>query len=299
MCCLAFGGLAPAVLVSFLFQCFIALALRFQAVAPERVLAIRIGILVNVGMWLERVMIVTSATGHDFMPHNWSSYFPNLIEDRHHDRLLLFLFLLLSAVREAASRGSEHRPESSGWEKETEHVVVEEFAAAEQIKLDATAATITARYLDARALVEAAKKVKAAGYHRIEFFSPVRIVKLERVLGYRPSPVRFWTLIGALTGLTGGYILAGGTALVNNIIVGGKHAVSLIPYSVIGFEGIILIGSIANFMGFLFYTRRYRRKKMPYDQRYSRNMFALVVSCESHEVKDLKNIMDVEPGGDA
>ncbi len=41
---------------------------------------IAVGILVNLGMWLERVIIVVTATAHDFLPANWGHYVPRPIE---------------------------------------------------------------------------------------------------------------------------------------------------------------------------------------------------------------------------
>jgi Ni/Fe-hydrogenase subunit HybB-like protein len=37
-------------------------------------------ILVNVGMWMERFIIIVTSLERDFLPSTWSSYFPTLIE---------------------------------------------------------------------------------------------------------------------------------------------------------------------------------------------------------------------------
>ncbi len=39
-----------------------------------------ISFLVLAGMWFERWFIVVTATGHDFMPENWSGYHPTWVE---------------------------------------------------------------------------------------------------------------------------------------------------------------------------------------------------------------------------
>jgi molybdopterin-containing oxidoreductase family membrane subunit len=39
-----------------------------------------ISLAVNVGMWLERLMIIFSSLAHDFLPQNWGSYFPTWVE---------------------------------------------------------------------------------------------------------------------------------------------------------------------------------------------------------------------------
>ena len=92
--------------------------------------------------------------------------------------------------------------------------------------------------------------------------------------------MRFWTLIGGTAGLIGGFALAIYAAQVNGLIVGGKHPVSLIPYCIVGFEGTILLGTIANFAGMLFYSRL-GKTKLPswYDRKFSVDRYGLFVAA--------------------
>ncbi|MCB9667998.1 MAG: DUF3341 domain-containing protein [Alphaproteobacteria bacterium] len=73
---------------------------------------------------------------------------------------------------------------------------------------------------------------------------------LEIVYEGRPSPVRWWTLTGAVTGMTIGLLL---TSLTNTqwpmILPGGKPVVSLVPYAVIMFECTILGGALFTTLG--------------------------------------------------
>jgi Ni/Fe-hydrogenase subunit HybB-like protein len=39
-----------------------------------------ISILVNIGMWFERFVIIITSVGHDFLPHAWGLYAPTLVE---------------------------------------------------------------------------------------------------------------------------------------------------------------------------------------------------------------------------
>jgi molybdopterin-containing oxidoreductase family membrane subunit len=39
-----------------------------------------ISILVNIGMWHERFVIIAGSVGHDFIPHAWGLYSPTAIE---------------------------------------------------------------------------------------------------------------------------------------------------------------------------------------------------------------------------
>ncbi len=288
---LPFGWLGP-IYWSLLFLNVLApLAFVFRTVRRSIPMLFAIGILVNAGMWLERVMIVTSATSHDFMPHNWTSYFPSPVEIGITIGSFCFFFFFYLLFSKLLPVVPTTDLKAHIGEKETEHIDVQESAATAKKPVDAELPVVTGLYNDAGSLTEAARQVKEAGFLQLDYFSPVRVEKLERMLCYKKSPVRFWTLAGAITGLIGGFALAVGSANVNALIVGAKHPVSLIPYCIVGFEGLILLGSIANLTGFLIYTRPYHRKKMAYDTRYSRNIFALAVSCEPFQVDTLKRVI--------
>ena len=71
----------------------------------------------------------------------------------------------------------------------------------------------------------------------------------------RPSPVRWWTLAGAVTGLTTGFLLTSLThAQWPMINPGGKPVVSLPTFAVIMFECTILFGGLATFLGMVVHT---------------------------------------------
>jgi molybdopterin-containing oxidoreductase family membrane subunit len=39
-----------------------------------------ISILVNVGMWMERFVLITTSLHRDFLPSSWTMYFPTIVE---------------------------------------------------------------------------------------------------------------------------------------------------------------------------------------------------------------------------
>jgi molybdopterin-containing oxidoreductase family membrane subunit len=39
-----------------------------------------LSLLINVGMWFERFVIIITSVAHDFIPHAWGFYTPTLIE---------------------------------------------------------------------------------------------------------------------------------------------------------------------------------------------------------------------------
>ncbi len=293
----ATGGIAPIYWSLIFFNVLAPLSLVSKKMRRNTAVLFTIGILVNIGMWLERAMIVAGATSHDFMPHNWTSYLPNdLTEAGITIGSFCFLFFFYSVfaktlpviatadvkalIAEGQMKGISARPPSP---KDIRERVTPEVPQGQYM--------MRALYASAGNLLEAVRKVRRAGFERIEYFSPVKLEKVADLLGHHKSPVRFWTLAGALTGLVGGFALAIGTANINGLIVGGKHPVSLIPYCIPGFEGLILIGSLANLAAFIVYTWSGGRKYVPYDPRYSRDGFALVALSGENELNSLKAVM--------
>ena len=67
----------------------------------------------------------------------------------------------------------------------------------------------------------------------------------------KQSPLRFFTLAGALTGLSAGFALTIFTVLDWPLITGGKPLISLPPFVIIAFALTILLGSLASFAGFM------------------------------------------------
>jgi len=91
--------------------------------------------------------------------------------------------------------------------------------------------------------------LRHGGQREVEIFSPAPCPQLERLLS--PSPVKFFTLLGALVGFKGGLLLTIGTALAWPLLTGGKAIVSLPPLLVIFFELTILCASLANLLGMI------------------------------------------------
>jgi len=246
-----------------------------------------ISLLVNLGMWFERLMIIYTSQAHDFLPHNFGGYLPTWVE------LLItagsFGFFFLFFLCFAKLLPTVPLSELKGRIADSQIAPTGHCESRVRQRIAPHKPSVLAVFSNAGRLVEAAKMACDGGFKVMETFSPVQIEALGEVLKQPKSPLRFFTLAGALMGLAGGFWLAAGTSLVNKLIVGGKPPVSLIPFCVVGFEGTILLGSLANFAGLVLFARLFRFKTSPYyDPRFSRDKFGLLVSCSSHEVARLK-----------
>ena len=248
-----------------------------------------ISILINLGMWLERLFIVYTSTAHDFLPHNWGTYAISWVEASITLGSFAFFFLwffgfckLLPTVPLSDLKGriADEQIEPTG------------RCESRMSRIDPAQSSVLFVFSNAGRLVQGVKETCGAGFGKMETFSPVRLEEAEKVMRQPKSPVRFWTLAGAVCGLAGGFSLAIGTALVNTLIVGGKPPVAILPYCIIAFEGTVLLGSIANLAGMIFHSRLFRLKTTPgYDPRFSRDRFGLLVSCSPGDIDRLQEVL--------
>lgn len=104
-------------------------------------------------------------------------------------------------------------------------------------------------------MLEGIERLKKEGLHHFEVLTPLpRHEILEAVYEGVPSPVRWWTLTGGITGITVGFLLTSLTAVQWPMInPGGKPNVALPPFAVIMFECTILLGALATGAGLLYH----------------------------------------------
>ena len=93
--------------------------------------------------------------------------------------------------------------------------------------------------------VHAIEDLRKKNFRDISVFSPTPRHELEEVIDAAPSKVRRATLIGGLCGLTFGYGIPIWISDYWPLVVGGKAVASWIPYTIIGFELMVLIGSLS------------------------------------------------------
>ena len=102
----------------------------------------------------------------------------------------------------------------------------------------------------------------------------------DRWIAAPPSPVRRFTLIGGLLGVTFGYWIAIWASDYWPLVVGGKPVASWVPYTIFGFEVMVLFGALSTVVG-LFINSRIPRLTMTvgYDPRFSHGDYGVWVDC--------------------
>lgn len=109
-----------------------------------------------------------------------------------------------------------------------------------------------AEFQHADALVEATRRVRAAGYTRVEAYAPFPVPGLAEATGFRSNRVPLIVLIGGLVGGLGGYFMQWYSAVVSYPInSGGKPLNSWPEFIPPTFELTILVAALAAFFGML------------------------------------------------
>ena len=154
---------------------------------------------------------------------------------------------------------------------------------------------IKAVYAHLDAFLTGVERLKKAGFTGFEVTAPLpRHELLDVVYEGRPSPVRWWTLTGAVSGMTAGFCL---TSLTHTswpmINPGGKPTVAVVPFAVIMFECTILFGALATFVGMIVHAGLpgFFLDKALKDPRFTDASFGIVFTRASE--RDQDRIMDL------
>lgn len=123
-------------------------------------------------------------------------------------------------------------------------------------------------------------------------YSPTPRHELDHALDHGPSVVRRFTLFGGLFGATCGYWIAIWASDYWPLVVGGKPVASWVPYTIFGFEVMVLFGALSTVAG-LFINARIPRLTMTvgYDPRFSDDSFGIWVECPPDKLRRVEDLL--------
>ena len=145
-------------------------------------------------------------------------------------------------------------------------------------------------FKDEDQVVATVNELKSSSYtfHRVN--SPFPSHKIIAALNLKKSMVGWFTLVGGMIGLVGGFALAIFTSVQWNLIVSGKPIVAIIPFVIVGFEATILCAVFGNILGLLTQMRLPSNKLMKYyDPRCSGEYFGVLASCDAKQKDGLND----------
>jgi hypothetical protein len=128
--------------------------------------------------------------------------------------------------------------------------------------------------------VHAIEALRTQDFKDIAVYTPTPRHELEEAIAAPRSNVRRFTLVGGLLGVTFGYWIPIWISDYWPIVVGGKPIASWVPYTIIGFELMVLIGSLSTVFG-MFALARLPRLTLTvgYDPRFSHGDFGVWVAA--------------------
>lgn len=140
--------------------------------------------------------------------------------------------------------------------------------------------------------VEAIAELKKKKLGDLTVYSPTPRHELEEAVEPPPSPVRKFTLVGALAGTIFGFWMAIWASEYWPLVVGGKAISSWLPYTVFGFEVMVMVGALSTVFG-MFYLQGIPRLTMTvgYDVRFSQGCYGIWCECAPEKLAEAEEIL--------
>ena len=142
--------------------------------------------------------------------------------------------------------------------------------------------------------LDAIRKLREKGFSSLTVYTPVPVEEIEEEIEkVRPlSKVRFFTLIGGLTGTATGFFLTIWSSLKWELITGGKAPVSIPPFVIIGFELTILFGGLSTLAALLLLGRLPKlTPSATYDPRFTLDRFGVAVACPAETADQVRSLL--------
>jgi hypothetical protein len=140
--------------------------------------------------------------------------------------------------------------------------------------------------------VHAIEDLRKQNFSDITVYTPTPRHELEEALQPPKSPVRRFTLIGGLLGVTFGYWIPIWISDYWPIVVGGKAIATWVPFTIEGFELMVLIGGLATVFAMFAMSHVPRlTTTVGYDERFSGGHFGVWVVTDPDRADDAMGIL--------
>jgi hypothetical protein len=151
---------------------------------------------------------------------------------------------------------------------------------------------VLAAYRELDALVDGIEALKHGRFAKFTVYTPTPRHEIEHALKPPTSRIRLFTLIGGLCGVTFGYWIAVWTSDYWPLVVGGKAIASWIPYTIIGFEVMVLVGALSTVYGMFILSRVPKiTTTVGFDPRFTGSEFGIWVETEPERQKEAESIL--------
>lgn len=135
---------------------------------------------------------------------------------------------------------------------------------------------------DPHAMVDAARKVREAGYDAFDTFTPFPIHGMDDAMGLKRSPIPYVTFLAGLTGFTLAFTLEYWTSAIDwPLNIGGKPLNSWPAFVPIMFELTVLLAGLSTVAAMFAFNRLPNVKYKAFDPAITRDKFALLIGASS------------------
>ena len=151
---------------------------------------------------------------------------------------------------------------------------------------------VLASFHEIDSAVHAVEDLQRGKYGDVTVYMPTPRHEFEDVLKKPTSKVRLITLIFGLAGVTFGYWIAVWISDYWPIVVGGKPVASWVPYTILGFEVMVLVGGLATVFAMFGLARVPRlTTTVGYDPRFSHGDFGVWVAATPERAQEVMTVM--------
>lgn len=255
------GPYAPIYNALILCNILVPQALWFGRVRTHPLILFVISIIINIGMWLERFVIIVVSLHRDYLPSSWGMFYPTVWD-------WLTLIGSLGLFFTAIFVFIRVLPMISMFEMR--HLLTEtkkHGRAAVEVasnKLSQAAETLTAgrvegplyglmaEFDEPEELLAKTRQTYSAGYRQISAYTPFPVEGLSQAIGLRPSKLPVLVLLGGILGALGGYFLQYYAAVIDYPWnVGGRPFNSWPSFMIVTFELTILVAAVVGVVALL------------------------------------------------
>ncbi|MCX8107218.1 MAG: DUF3341 domain-containing protein, partial [Verrucomicrobiae bacterium] len=244
--------------------CVIPQAFWFSKVRSNLPLVWLISVLINVGMWCERFVIVVGSLHRDFMPANWAYYRPTWVDvctfagsfGLFFTFFLLFLrFLPVVAVSELKGHAEDQSVNASansdssgsGAPSASTRPTCESTSCGNAARAEYG---LLAEFAGATDVLRVADRLRRLGFEHWDAFTPHPVRGLSGAMGLQDSPLGKFAFVGGAVGFVASFVMIWYMNKADYPLpVGGKPLFS--PFSAFptAYELAVLCASVGVFLG--------------------------------------------------
>ncbi len=153
-------------------------------------------------------------------------------------------------------------------------------------------AGLVATFAELDSLVGAIGALRKQRGFDFDVYTPTIRHEVEHAVEPPTSGIRRFTLTGGILGASFGYWLAIWTSDYWPLVVGGKAVASWIPYTIIAFEMMVLVGALSTVAGLFILSRVPKvTATTGFDERFTGSSFGIFVEAPPEKLQALQQLL--------